>query len=569
LSVYSMRTLKKKLKRVTSTRKGKIIALSILLVVMIGIGSTIAYWNVYRKQIIRNKLKDTVSDKSDGLYILHYDNLTLDEAAGNLSVTDMNISYDSTEYIALLKNKEAPPTLLKIIIPEIIVSGVKTPRALLSKEIVGKKLHIKNPVIDIIYTNAGKDPARNIPPREVYEQILGELNMIKIDTVQISGAQITTSNIKTSKKNVQFKNTSIHLIDVSIDEKTGKDPNQLLFARQLFLESEKISFPSLDQPYTYTIDSISLNSNTSTAYAKKFRIVPLLKENAFVKSLPTQDDRFDFSINNIRIRNLDFQQLFNENIVADSILAGSASFKIYRDLSIPRDKKNRVGRYPHQLLDNLPVSIRVKKMILSNTFVEYKEKSKITNQSGKVQFHNVYAVITNLTNNKDAIKTNNIMTADISTQFLNKAPLKVVWQFYLQHPKGRFDVKGNMGSITATEANPLTEPMGPAKLEDGQINSLQFNFEGNNYGTDGTVKMLYKDLKLSVLEKDKGSKELDKKTLASFVANIIIKNNNPAKEKGDPRVANIHFDRDTNRSIFHLVWKSIFKGIRETVGIKK
>jgi hypothetical protein len=564
-----MRTLKNKLKRVTATRKGKVIALSIMLVVMIGIGSTIAYWNVYRKQIVRNKLENAVSDKSNGLYILRYDNLTMDEAAGNLSVTAMNLSYDSTEFTALLKNSEAPPTLFKINIPEIIVSGVKTPRALLSKEIVGKKLHIKNPVIDIIYTNAGKDPARNIPTPEVYQQILGELSMIKIDTVLISGAQITTSNIKTGKKNVQFKNVSIHLIDVSVDEKTSKDPNQLLFAKQLFLESEKISFPSLDQPYNYTIDSISLNSNTKNAYAKKFRIAPLLKEDAFVKSLPTQDDRFDFSINNIRIRNLDVHQLFNENIVADSILAGSSSFKIYRDLSVPRDKKNRVGRYPHQLFDNIPVSISVKKMILANTFVEYKEKSKITKQSGKVQFHNVYATITNLTNSKEAIKANNIMTADISTQFLNKAPLKVVWQFYLQHPKGRFDVKGNMGSITATEANPLTVPMGPAKLEDGQINSLQFNFEGNNYSTDGTVKMLYEDLKLSVLEKDKGSKELDKKTLDSFVANIIIKNDNPAKEKDDPRVINIHFDRDTNRSIFNLVWKSIFKGIKETVGIKK
>ena len=81
------------------------------------------------------------------------------------------------------------------------------------------------------------------------------------------------------------------------------------------------------------------------------------------------------------------------------------------------------------------------------------------------------------------------MTADISTKFLNKTPLKVVWQFYLQNPRGRFDVKGSMGSIAAIHANPLTEPMGPARLEDGQINRLQFDFEGNNYATDGTVKM--------------------------------------------------------------------------------
>ena len=542
--------------------------MSILLVMMVAIGGAIFYWNIYRKQIIRIKLQDGVWDKTNGLYALRYDSLILDEVAGNLSVANLTLRYDSTKYIALLEKNNAPPTLLKIKIPSIIVTGVKTPRALLDKEIVGKKLLITNPVIDIFYTNAGKDSARNIPTKEVYEQILGDLDLIKIDTVEIRGAQITTSNIKTGKKIVRFINTSIRLIELNIDEETAEDPAQLLFAKQLFFESEKISFPSEDQPYNYIIDSISLNSITNTGHVKKFRIDPTLNEDAFVKSLPTQDDRFDFSFSTIRIQNLNIHQLFNENVIADSILAGSASFKIYRDLSIVRDKKNRVGRYPHQLIDKLPISIQVKKLILSNTFVEYKEKSKITAQSGKVQFNNVYALITNLTNNKEGIKANNVMTADISTKFLNKAPLKVVWQFYLQHPKGRFDVKGNMGSITAREVNPITQPMGPAKLEDGLINSLQFNFEGNNYGIDGNVKMLYKDLKLSILEKSKGSKKLDKKTLASFAANIIIKNDNP-KGKADPRIANLHFDRDTNRSIFHLVWKSLFKGIRETAGIKK
>ena len=564
----AMRALKKKLKKATSTPVGKIIAICVLLLIIVAIAGGVIYWKIYRKQIIRNELENAISSKSQGLYSIRYDNLKLDEAAGNLAVTNMKLRYDSVKYISLLDKKDAPPTLLKITIPSLIVTGVKTPRALLSKEIVGKKLHIINPVIDIYYTNAGKDSARNIPTAEVYKQILGELSMIKIDTLEISGAQITTSNIKTGRKNIQLTNAFIRLIDVALDEKTGKGPNQMLFSQQLFFECEKLTWRSGNRLYNYSVDSVSLNSVSNAINVKRFRMDPTLSEDAFVKSLPTQDDRFDFTFNNIRIRNADIRQLFSENVVADSILVGAAIFKIYRDLSIPRDKKNRVGTYPHQLLDKMPVSFTVKKVILSNAFVEYKEKNKITKQSGKVQFHNVYASINNLTNNKDAVKANNVMRADISTKFLNKASLKVVWQFYLQNPKGRFDVKGNMGSIAAIHANPVTEPMGPARLEDGQINSLQFDFEGNNYEAVGTVKMLYNDLKLSILEKDKDSKKLDKKTLASFVANIVVKNHNP-KEKEDPRIIQVNFERDTNRSIFYLVWKSIFKGIKETVGIKK
>jgi hypothetical protein len=80
---------------------------------------------------------------------------------------------------------------------------------------------------------------------------------------------------------------------------------------------------------------------------------------------------------------------------------------------------------------------------------------------------------------------------------------------------------------------------------------------------------VYDDLKIYVLERDKGSKELDKKTLATIAANIIIKNSNPQRKKDEPRVIEVQMERDTNRSIFYLVWKSLFKGIKETAGIKK
>lgn len=564
-----MRALPQKLKNATSTRKGKIIALSLLIVLLAGIGGAITYWNIYKKQIIRSTLEDTIDEKTQGLYTLHYDNLSLDEVAGNLSVANLTLRYDSIKYDQLLKNNDAPPILVAINIPSVSASGVKTPRALLNKEIVGKKILIINPVINIVYTGAGKDSTRKVPDKEIYEQVLGDLNMIKVDTVEISGAQIITSNLKTGKKNIEFKNTYILLTDVAVDSAAGEDKTRLLFSREILLNSEKIAWSSPDRLYNYSADSISLNTNSGSVQVKKFLFDPTLREEAFVKSLPVQDDRFDFTINNIDIRHVDMQELFNENIIADSMLIGSASFKIYRDISIARDNRNRVGSYPHQALFKIPVPVQIKKIILSNTFVEYKEKNPRSNQAGKVQFFNTYASITNLTNDKEAIAKNNIMTADIQSSFLNKAPLKVTWQFYLGHPKGKFDVKGNLGSMALTDASVLTEPMGPAKLEEGNLKSLHFDLSGSDYSMNGTVKMLYDDLKISVLERDKGSKELDKKTLATIAANIIIKNSNPKRKGDEPKVIDVQMDRDTNRSIFSLVWKSLFKGIKETAGIKK
>jgi hypothetical protein len=235
---------------------------------------------------------------------------------------------------------------------------------------------------------------------------------------------------------------------------------------------------------------------------------------------------------------------------------------------MPRDKENRVGKYPHQILAKLPIPIELKKLIVANTFIEYKQFNPVTQRSGSIRFHNTYAVISNVTNT-EAAEPNNLMIADISTKFLNKTTLDVNWKFYLGNPRGRFDISGKLGSLDLAAVNTVSVPMGPAELKDGRLQQLLFNFKGNNYNLDGTVKMLYKDLKVAILEKEEGTRELDKKTVASLAANIFIKNNNPGSEKEEPRVITVNFERDTNRSIFSLVWKSLFKGIKESAGIKK
>ncbi|RYF93704.1 MAG: hypothetical protein EOO00_06000, partial [Chitinophagaceae bacterium] len=379
-----MRTLHTKFKKATSTPVGKIIAISLLVLVLAAIAGGIMYWKIYRKQIIRNELENAISKKSGGLYAIKYDSLKLDEAAGNLAVTNLSLRYDSSIFVSLQKNNDEPPTLLKIDIPTLLVTGVKTPRALLSNEIVGKKLHIINPVIDIFYTNAGRDSSRNIPTSEVYRQILGGLNNIQIDSIEITGARISTSNLKTGKKNVTLDSTSLLLVDVAINENTGHEPGELLFAQQLFMQCKKLSWQN--DRYGYSVDSVDLNSVNSSILVRRFNIDPKLKEDAFVKSLRTQDDRFDFTFSNIRISNIDMKRLFDETIIADTVTIGSASLKIYRDLAIPRDNKNRLGTYPHQLIDKMPIALNVKKLVLAGAFIEYKERSKVTRQSGKVQF---------------------------------------------------------------------------------------------------------------------------------------------------------------------------------------
>ena len=546
-------------------KRNRIILFASILIVLSIIAGGFIYWQSNKKHIIEDKLEAAIRKKSNGLHKISYDNLNLNEKADSLSITNMHIEYNNAKYENLKLQKKSPSILFKIHIPQLLISGIKNIKEW-SEGITAGKLEIKNPSIDLIYTQSENDSAQNISKSDVYEKIIEGLDEISVDTLIISGGDLRTNDLATKKQKVTLSNIFVQMFNVKVDSVSNTDSTRFFFSEKVDFKCATISWTSANKLYKYGANQVSFNTATNDALISKFYINPQLSEDAFVKNLKFQDDRFHFAFQNITINDLDVNELLNESFIADNINIGKATFKVYRDLTRPRDDVNRVGMYPHQIFSRIAVPVAVKKITVNNAFVEYKERNHITRQSGKVQFYNTTAVITNVVNKKELIANNNVIRADISSDFLNKTPMKTTWLFYLGNSSGRFDVRGKVESIDGQALNPLAEPMGPSSIEKGKVEALNFDLSGNNYSMNGTVKLLYSDLKVALLEKD-GNK-MDKKNFTSLIANLVIKNSNTEGEN-PPLIVQVDNKRNTNRSIFNLSWKTLFKGIKETLGIKK
>ncbi len=90
--------------------------------------------------------------------------------------------------------------------------------------------------------------------------------------------------------------------------------------------------------------------------------------------------------------------------------------------------------------------------------------------------------------------------------------------------------------------------------------------KGDQWHAGGDVLVLYKDLKLSLLEKDIGKSTLDKKDATTFLSNrFVLKKNNP-KGNGKPRKETAEFKRIPEGGFFMLVWKTALVGVLKTIG---
>ncbi len=550
-------------KQKNSGRRG----LYITLVIILGlIAAGIIGWNLYKYKFIKGKVSTAVYEKTNGLYTIHYDKMELDEVGGYLHVTNLKIVPDTAKFRQMVLDKSNPGLLLAIEVPELKISGVKTPEAMLGKKLNGRKLEIDNATVVFYYAKAHPDSSQGAVKGAIYQQLLGSLKEIQADSVTISNISLTFIDIRNNRKTIEASHISVQLRDVLIDSLHSNDADRFFFARHLQVDAQKAILKNRAGTYFYLFDNIQFNKDEEKLSVASMQIEPQLSEEKFAAFAKLQTDRFNITCKHISLRHIDLARLMQADVIADSLLIQEGIVKVFRDRNYPSDKLSRVGQYPQQLLLRMPINVSIKKMLVGNAFIEYKEKNPKSDFNGRVQFVHANAVISNISNEEARIQKDNHCRVSFNARFLDIAPAHVNLDLLLGDRNGKFMYNGTVEGFDAGKLNVLIQPMGLAQVEKGTVNKLNFSFTGQNNRSDGTVVLLYNDLKLTLLKKDSSEDALKKKKLASFVANIIIKNANPLRKK-PVRVANVHFMRDTSRSFFNLMWKSLYAGIKQTAGM--
>jgi hypothetical protein len=521
-------------------------------------------WRNYKYKLVNKKLDKLVTGKSQGLYQLNYQHLILDEALGNISVEDVELLPDSLVYQTLADQKTAPETLFYIRIPKLLISGVKTPKALLNKEISAHIIRIQNAGIEI---RMGKGKGgnqsyfKNILASEQYRQLLGKLKSIRADSIVLENASLTLVDKESKQVRCKATGLSIRFAGIAIDSVVQNDSSRMLFSNDQAIHCDHLEWPAKNKLYDFKITGIDYDSQTGNLHTDQIRIIPTLSETAFAKANKYAIDRLNISIGSLDIFHLNRQALLRQQIVSDTILLSNASFHIFRDKSNPHDSVDRTHNYPQETIMQFSLPVYVKKIIIRDGFIEYKEKNDISDSSGRVSFFHVQAVLGNVTNIQDSIKKDHQMRLHFTASFLNESPFVADIRMQLNNRAGNFQLDAKLGKINAVALNQLLKPMALAELEKVNISSLQYHLDATNTKGRGMLILKYDDLKIKLLKKDDDNNKYKTRLLPTLAAGIVVKKSNP--QNGNMRIGHVDFTRDIHRSIFNFMWKSLFAGIKQ------
>ncbi|WAC42164.1 DUF748 domain-containing protein [Pedobacter sp. SL55] len=532
------------------------------LILILGIAALIlsAKW----KPALTTKIKEGVSNASNGLYQINFKDIHLNLLTGTAVLDSISLMPDTNVFNQLKDQKQAPTHLFRIKLAHLKISRVGILKAYFKKKIDLSAIVLDHPSIDMVYHKVPRRTDTVKDERTLYQQISKSLKSIAVGQIKIVDADFDYYNGK--RRLNQVKHLSVNVKDVLIDSAAQFDTTRVFHSKNIGFELLGYQSETKDKLYTLKLDTLRGSITGKDLEIRGFKMIPKYPKIEFSRKYDVQKDRYDLDFKKISLSGIDYVGLNNNGeLLVKQVNLGPAQVNVFMNRELPPSSLNKSGNFPHMALKRLPIPTIIQQLKIAKVNVAYGEYNPKTKEIGTVKLDGLNGTISNITNDSSRLAKQSHAYADLTTYVMGKAKLNVKIDFNLTSNNGAFNYKGKVNGFDLKALNAISKPLGQIELESGQVTSASFDVSANAAGSKGVVYFYYKDLKIKMLGEDADGKE-KKKGLLSFLANtILIKDDNIPGEKG--RFANITHERAPQASFFNIMWKSVFKGMREIVGI--
>ncbi|WP_159799511.1 hypothetical protein [Flavobacterium sp. MK4S-17] len=497
----------------------------IALVIVINFG--LSYW-------VSKKLPELLASEKKFPYNLAYKDLDLNLFTGSAALKEAYLApKDSAE--------QKIKTGIYAHIDKIEINHLNLWALWRENKIKVKGINIVSP--KVILHNSGKD----------YNAKDEAVKPLK-QAITTNGLEIHKGNFtmldSTGQTVLKAANINFSLNDIKVDSTTVKENIPVRYNGYNF-DCDSLLFKP-DNFYNITAGKFSCNDSSLTV--QDFKMLPRQSRAQFNNMIPVERDQFTLQAGRIAIPENDWGFLNDTLYVhAPEVLLEKVNANIYRGKMVKDDFS--IKKLYSEMLRSLNFDLKVEKLMLKNSTIEYEEQLTYSRPPASVTFSSFYATVHNVYSpiNKDSMPNTVI---DVQCRFMKAAPLKVNWAFNVMDTSDTFNITGHLQNIDSKNINPISRPLMNVTTT-GTIKNVKFNFMGNRNDATGTFAIEYDDLKVKLYKKD--GKEKNK--FMSFIGNMLVKNDSRDKLKE----THIKTERVKHKSFFNFLWRCVQDGLKQTL----
>ncbi len=548
-----------------------LIYLSAILVTVICIGGGLSWYLSYKlKPKITSGLTELIGSSTNYLYKLNFSNIHINFITGTASISDVVLEPDTNRYNVLVQQQSAPDNLYTIKLKKLQIRSFHPLKAYFDKVVHIRKLVFDKPTITMVnkfYSyNQDRPPLPRVSPYQFISKSISELKIEEVNFNNIDFKYVDNNGDEPVIDAVS--NLSIRCVDYLIDATSATDPTRMYLFKEINISLHNYLYTTIDKFYNIRVEKLGFTTKNGVLSLKNFKLEPRYNEQLFGNVAGYARDRFEIAVNTIQLEGLSLPNYIkNQEIFAKSMLIEDGNINVFSDNRLKKLDRETKGRFPHQLLQKLPHFITIEQSNIKKVNVKYSEFDRSSYKKGIIDFVNLSGTLSNITNHPKVKSSNPVMQANLNSYLMGEGKLDVEFLFDLNDKNGKFNYSGNLGAVDGKVLNKITKPMGMVQIGRGNVEELRFQIEANDEIAKGDMRFKYNDLAVRIFKSDSEQNKLVKQGWASFLANnLVLESDNPSKG-GALRVAPISYRRIENASFFSYIWRTIFSGIKYSVGI--
>ncbi len=556
----------------TPKRKHSILKWSVIIIgfLFLLIGGAAWYINKEWKPLLTDAIQTALVDASDSLYTVKFSDIDVNIITGNATVDSIEIIPNLDVYERMKIKGDAPENIFSLKVYKLSLKNVKPFKVYKEKKLDIKNLTIQNPELSIFYTklkNQKEKPEDNRTPYQRINKLLKELKIASIFLTDVKFKYIDQSYKK--PKITKFDQMNIRLNDILVDSLSHADTTRIFNTKDIIAEINNYSYSTPDSLYRINVKHAYVSSQKQQLKITGMALVPRLGEKQFAAQFKRQEERYRLSFDSILVNSVDFNQLVDNRFVhAKSVTLVNGELAVFLNRGKPQKLIDKGQNFPHLALRRLKWDVIADTVVIKNTNVAYSEYDPKAAAKGTIYFKRLHGRIFNVTNDSASLVKKHTANAYLQTYLMGTGKIDIHIGFNLVDSKGAFTYKGTLGSMSFTDLNPVSKPLAMVMTKSGKLQSMEFDMKGNIDGASGRLVLKYNDLNIAIMKKD-DEDQLKKSGFISLLANALLVDNANPKGSNPLKVAYPSYNRPREASFFNLMWKTVFEGIKVSVGITK
>jgi hypothetical protein len=515
--------------------------------------------------LLKKRLHALIIDGSDSLYQYSLGSLQANMFGANVSLNDFKLWVDSARYHQMRNDHSLPAITMQLDIKSGQVKGISLLALLGGNNLKIQKISSEEGQI-ILARHYVKTDTVSRNKRPFWKSIRPTMKGLTIGEINLENIGFAYWDLGPDDARFRFKRCDAKMRDIRIDSTMLADTTRLGYVGGFSLRLQGLDHLTADSVYKMNIGSIDYSSANRRLDIRRFHLQPSDSYSRLAVLDTIGKTYFTLKTENIRFEGMRLEQFINANTIrAENMVLQNPQLIMYKDRSVQKDLRTKVGRYPHQLMEQMPVNLLINNLVLANMQMEYTEKSDRTGKEGQVVLQDLTLQANNLTNVPAAKKVNPVCIIKADGTILG-SPISTRFKLYLDSSNGRFDVEGTVKNITAAQLSPIAENLASIRLNSLNIREVSFSLSADDFKGKGSVRMLYDGLNVEVLKRDKKTGDVEtNKFLTKLVNRYMAYPSNPVP--GAPERVEEHAtaDRLLWQSFFGLIWKTVFAGMQNII----